>query len=164
MTVQIARLARCLISAVCSGSNVSLVKDLGAHQVFDYAETPLSKLSHDYDIVIDCVGANVLPQCFALLKGKGKLVCVARPATAEEKAQRPDVEAIYFVVEPDGEELTRIAQCVEQGYIRQVVESVVAFEEGAKAFERLRDGHAKGKVVVSVDGRVDSPRQSMGEL
>lgn len=166
MTVQIARAARCLVSAVCCTEQVELVKALGAHEVFDHSETPLSVLSHHYDVVIDCIGSDVLPQCFALLRGKGKLICTARPATGEEKAQRPDVEAIHVVVEPDGEELTRIAQCVEQEIIRPVVGRMVSLEEGAAVLEMLDEGRAGGKIVVSIDDgrRVDSPRQSGVEM
>lgn len=163
MAVQIAAAARTVITAVCSGDKAELVKQLGAHEVFDYRTTPLQSLSHHYDIVVDCVGSNTLPQCFALLKGSGKLICIARPATADEKAQRPDASATFFIVEPDGEELTRIAQCVEQEHIQPVVQAVLPLEDGAKAFEMLEQGHARGKIVLRVEGdeRVDSPNIAM---
>lgn len=153
MAVQIAAAARLFVTAVCSGEKAELVRSLGAAEVCDYRSTPLSSLSHHYDIVLDCVGSTTLTQCFALLKGNGKLICVARPPTADEKAQRPDVQATFFIVEPDGEQLTRIAQYIEQGVVRSVVQSVMPLEDGAKAFEIVEAGHAKGKIVLSIAGR-----------
>lgn len=164
MAVQIAAAAQMVVTAVCSGDKVDLVRRLGAHQVFDYHSTPLNSLSHNYDVVIDTVGSSTLPQCFHLLKGKGKLICIARPATADEKAQRPDVSATFFIVEPDGEELTSIAQCVEQDHIQPVVQAVLPLADGAKASEMMENGYGKGKIVLTVDDqgveedRVDSPR------
>lgn len=163
MAVQVAAAQQLIITAVCSSEKADLVKSLGAHKVVDYRTTSLTSLSSNYDIVLDCVGSESLSPCFALLKGGGKLVCVARPASAEEEAQRPDVSATFFNVEPDGDELTRLAQCVEQEWLRPVVQDVLPFEEGAKAFEMVESGHSKGKIVLTVDDedgrRVDSPQQ-----
>lgn len=162
MAVQIAAASQMIVTAVCSSDKVDLVKGLGAHEVIDYCTTPFNSLSSDYDIVLDTVGKSTLPQCFPLLKGNGTLICIARPATVDEKAQRPDVSAEFVIVQPDGEELTKVAQCVEQDVLRPVVQSVFSVEEGAKAFEMLEAGHARGKIVLSLDGegdnwRVDSP-------
>lgn len=149
MAVQLARNAGLIVSATCSADKMSLVRSLGASQVFDYTKTTVDDVSHDYTHVIDCVGGTVLTRCFKLLKGGGKLVSVARPPTAEEKASRPDVEASYFIVEPDGDELEEIACLCEEGNIKGVVEKVVPFEDAVGAFELL-DGHTTGKVVIKV--------------
>ncbi|MBE7158442.1 MAG: NADP-dependent oxidoreductase, partial [Rhodospirillales bacterium] len=161
MAVQLAVAARLNVTAVCSPGKAELVKALGAHNVVDYTTRPLSTLSHDYDIALDTVGSSTLPQLFPLLKGRGQIICVARPATAEEKAQRPDVGATFFIVEPDGEELTRVAQCVEQEHVRAVVGEVFGLERGGEAFGVLGKGRVSGKVVISVDERVDSPKAGM---
>lgn len=162
MAVQIAAAAQLVITALCSSDKLDLGKDLGAHNVVDHRSTPISSLSHDFDMVLDTVGGAVLPQTFPLLKGNGQLISIARPPTADEKAQRPDVRATFFIVEPDGEELTRIAQCVEQEHVRPVVQSVFPLEEGWKAFELLESGKGKGKIVLQIDAdeKVDSPQVS----
>lgn len=150
MAVQIASWARLIVSATCSAAKKDLVKSLGASEVFDYGQTPIETLSHDFDFVIDCVGGETLSKSFKLLKGGGKLVSVARPPTSDEKAQRPDVHGSFFIVEPDGEELAQIAQLCDAGKLQSVLQTTMSLEEGPKAFEMLADGHTKGKIVLTV--------------
>ena len=151
MAVQIANWARLLVAATCSKAKIELIRSLGASEVFDYNQTPIEALSHDYDVVIDCVGGETLKKSFKLLKGGGKLVSVARPPTEDEKAQRPDVHASFFIVEPDGEELGRISELFQQGLMKAVVQNVMPLEEGPKAFDMLAEGHTKGKIVLKID-------------
>ncbi|KAK5169048.1 uncharacterized protein LTR77_006357 [Saxophila tyrrhenica] len=150
MAVQLARSAQLLVSATCSADKIELVKSLGALQVFDYNKTTIDYLSHDYDLVIDCVGGDILTSSFKLLKGGGQLISVARPPTLDEKASRPDVDASWFIVDPDGEELALVAEMCDQGEIKPVLQQVLPLEDGAKAFEMLASGHTKGKIVLKV--------------
>lgn len=150
MAVQLARAAGYLVSATCSADKTDLVKSLGASQVFNYHKTSMDCLSHDYDLVIDCVGGETLAQSFKLLKGGGQLVSVARPPTLDEKASRPDVDASFFIVDPDGDELAAIAKMCDRGHIKPVLQTVLPLEEGAKGFEMLAGGHTKGKIVLKV--------------
>lgn len=150
MAVQIAKSLGLVVSALCSTSKVDLVRSLGANAVFDYTTKPITSMSHDYDVVLDLVGGDTLGQCMKLLKGNGKMICVACPATPHERAQRPDVEADFFIVEPDGEELTEIAQLTEQGIIVPVVQTVLPLEQGVEAFSLLQKGRSTGKIVLSV--------------
>jgi NADPH:quinone reductase-like Zn-dependent oxidoreductase len=150
MAVQLARWARLLISATCSTDKVDLVKQLGASQVIDYRKKTIDELSHDYDLVIDCVGGDTLTKSFKLLKGGGKVISVARPPTTDDKAQRPDVSSSFFIVESDGEELAIIASLCKEGLVKPVVQEVLPLDDGAKAFEILEKGHTKGKIVLKV--------------
>ena len=150
MVVQIASQARLLVSATCSSEKHDLVKSLGATEVFDYKKTAMQDLSHDFDVVIDCVGEQTLKQCFDLLKGDGTLVSLSGPLTEELKALRPDIHALFFIVEPDGDELTQIAKLCEQEAVRPILQAVMPLEKGAEAFAMLGEGHSKGKIVLKV--------------
>ena len=118
--------------------------------MFDYRKTPLESLSHDYDVVIDCVGGETLKRSFAVLKGGGTLISLSRPPTDEEKAQRPDVRATFFIVEPDGNELAKIAKLCERGEIKPIIQATMPLDKGAEAFKMLDEGHSKGKIVLKV--------------
>ena len=140
-----------LISATRSADKAQLVKSLGANEVFDYNKVSMKTISsRDYDIIIDCVGGDTLRNSIGLVEGGGKLISVARAPTDEEKAQRPDVETSFFIVEPNGEQLARIAQLCEQDRIKPVLQSVMPLEKGPEAFALLADGHTKGKIVLKV--------------
>lgn len=151
MVVQVAKFAGARISASCSADKKDLVRSLGASEVFDYKKTPLESLSHNYDVVIDCVGGETLKRAFSVLRGGGTLISLAREPTDEEKAQRHDVQALFFIVEPDGDELTEIAQLCERKEIKTVLHAVLPLEKGEEAFKMLNEGHSKGKIVLRVE-------------
>jgi NADPH:quinone reductase-like Zn-dependent oxidoreductase len=81
------------------------------------------------------------------LREGGRLVSVAEepPASVGEK-----VEATYFVVEPNREQLLELARLVEDGTLRPAIDSVFPLTEGRAAFERVMGPGKRGKVVLQV--------------
>lgn len=150
LVTQVAKFAGLRISATCSADKKDLVRSLGALAVFDYKQTALESLSHDFDIVVDCVGGDTLKRLFAVVARGGTLISLSREPTDAEKAQRPDVRATFFIVEPDGDELAEIAHLCERGEIKTVIQEVFALDKGADAFKLLDEGHSKGKIVLKV--------------
>lgn len=150
LVTQVAKFAGLRISATCSADKKELVRSLGALAVYDYKQTALESLSHDFDIVVDCVGGETLIRSFAVVARGGTLISLSREPTGHEKAQRPDVRAIFFIVEPDGDELAEIAHLCERGEIKTVIQEVFPLEKGADAFKLLDEGHSKGKIVLKV--------------
>jgi NADPH:quinone reductase-like Zn-dependent oxidoreductase len=61
---------------------------------------------------------------------------------------------MFFIVEPDGVQLEGITRLIEEGRIRTVVDSVWAFKDFGKAFEKVESGRARGKVVIDVSGNI----------
>lgn len=53
-------------------------------------------------------------------------------------------------VHPDGELLQQVASLVEAGYVRPTVNQVFPLEQAAKAYEMLKSGHTRGKIVLTV--------------
>lgn len=150
LVTQVAKFAGLRISATCSADKKELVRSLGALAVYDYKQTALESLSHDFDIVVDCVGGETLIRSFAVVARGGTLISLSREPTGHEKAQRLDVRAIFFIVEPDGDELAEIAHLCERGEIKTVIQEVFPLEKGADAFKLLDEGHSKGKIVLKV--------------
>ncbi len=65
------------VTAVCSTSNINLVKSLGADKVIDYTREDFTKQETQFDIIFDAVGKTSKSACKNLLKPKGKYVSVA---------------------------------------------------------------------------------------
>jgi NADPH:quinone reductase-like Zn-dependent oxidoreductase len=99
MLVQIGSWAKLMISATCSAAKSDLVRSLGATEIFDYAKTSMDDLPTDFDAVVDCVGGETLKRSFHRLKQGGRLISLVRPLEDSETAQRPDVQAKFFIVE-----------------------------------------------------------------
>src|SRR5437763_16750744 len=58
--------------------------------------------------------------------------------------------AIYFIVEPDHEQLTELTALVDAGELRAEVDSVFPLTEARAAFERVAGRGKRGKVVLEV--------------
>ena len=112
------------VTATCSPRDVDVVHSYGATTVVDYRD-PLPG-TNDVDVVLDTVGGDVISRSWRVLRARGILISVA------EEPQTPagsDAIGRYFVVEPNGEQLTRLASLVDQGALRPVISRVLPFVE-----------------------------------
>ncbi len=74
--VQLGKYFGANVTAVCSTTNVNLVKSLGADNVVDYTREDFTKTETRFDIIFDAVGKTSKSACKNLLKPKGKYVSV----------------------------------------------------------------------------------------
>jgi NADPH:quinone reductase-like Zn-dependent oxidoreductase len=82
-----------------------------------------------------------------VVRAGGRLVAVAEEPSPEI-AQR--VRAIYFVVEPDRQQLIELAKLASDGTLRPAVDSVFPLEQARAAFDRVMASGKRGKVVIEV--------------
>jgi NADPH:quinone reductase-like Zn-dependent oxidoreductase len=59
-----------------------------------------------------------------------------------------DPRVNFFIVDMDAEQLSKIADLIDQGKLRPVVDSVFDFNDVVKAFKKGESGHAHGKIVL----------------
>ena len=95
------------------------------------------------DLVFDTVGGEALARSVDLLRAGGRIVSVAEEPPA-------GVEATYFVVEPNREQLAELARLVDEGVVKPLIDSVFPLAEARSAFERLMEPGKRGKVVLRV--------------
>ena len=104
------------------------------------------------DIVFDLLGRKTAEDCWWCATDGGVLVSIVD----EPEGQRPmdlgekNVRSLFFIMEPNGQQLGQISELVEQGRCRPLVDSVFGLEEYGKAFEKLENGHVTGKIVIEV--------------
>ena len=150
------------VAGTCSSRNTDFVKSLGADKVVDYTTYPELANGFEvgdapFDMILDTVGGATLEQCCspALIRDGGRVVSVAMPLSKERKealglAER-GVEAVFFVVRPDGGQLAEIGRLVEAGGLKGVVQEVFPLEKGREAMELVESGRVRGKIVLTVD-------------
>jgi len=166
--IQFAKAMGTKITTTCSTPNVELCKSLGADEVIDYKTTDiLSTLKGKgqvFDAVIDNVGssATLFTQCEAFLKPDGIFVQVAMQVTLAgmggmmRKRLQPRLlggvgRKFHFVAnESRTRDFEQIGKWMKDGKVKAVIEETFAFEDVPKAFEHLRTGHTKGKIVIHV--------------
>lgn len=167
-TIQIAKALGCRVTTSCSSTNINLCKDLGADEVLDYKERDiveqLKEKGQVFDLVVDNIGlpANLYSSSHLFLKPTGKVVQVGAPLgfasviSLASRFLRPGFlgggkRPIQLIVaKPLSEDFAKLATWFQEGKVKPVIDSVFQFDEVPKAFEQLKAGRAKGKIVVRV--------------
>lgn len=154
--VQIARAAGAHAVGVCSGPNVALVEELGAHEVIDYRST--DDFGVDYDVILDGVGQRGYHGLKDALTEKGRYVSVN--PSAKEIAWTVFTRATgsrrcnAMMLEPNGKDLAFLASLADAGKLKSVVEQVFPLEELAEAHRASMAGRTRGKIVIAVGTEV----------
>ncbi|KAF4635279.1 hypothetical protein G7Y89_g2830 [Cudoniella acicularis] len=166
--IQIGKAVGCQVTTTCSGANVELCKSLGADEVLDYKKgnvvDALKASGEKYDLIIDNVGSNwdLYWRAHEYSKPGVQYIMVGGIPTFRTIWERIKIACIPgflgggqrkftgFLTTPEPDEALRIANWMKEGKVKAVVDSKFAFEDAPKAFERLRTGRAKGKIVVDV--------------
>jgi NADPH:quinone reductase-like Zn-dependent oxidoreductase len=143
---QLARRHGAHVIATASGANADLALSLGAEQVIDYRASRFEDTVKDIDVVFDTVGGDTLARSWSVLKPNGRMITiVSEPANASD----PRAAGAFFIVEPNQKQLVEIAELLDTGQIRTLVDSVVPLSEAPKVYADPGKKR-RGKVVVEV--------------
>ncbi|HEX3395770.1 MAG TPA: NAD(P)-dependent alcohol dehydrogenase [Steroidobacteraceae bacterium] len=161
--VQIAKTYGADVTGVCSTRNVAMVKSIGADHVIDYTQEDFTQGSVRYDLIIDNVGNHTLSEYRHVLTPKGALVMVGGPSdnrwlgplTTSVKAYfvAPFVsqKLIFMLAQANTEDLNVLRDLMQTGKLTPVIDRRYPLSETAQAISYLEQGHAKGKVIITVD-------------
>lgn len=149
LAIQIAKYFGAHVATTCSARNADLVRDLGADVVIDYKEQTFEDELSDYDIVFDMIGGETLNRSFKVLKKGGTLVSIKGQDT-DNLAPDHGVRFEWFFMEPDGAMLADLGKLIEDGHVKTVIDSTYKMEDVVAAYASLKDGHAVGKIVVTI--------------
>ncbi|XP_056872327.1 reticulon-4-interacting protein 1 homolog, mitochondrial-like isoform X1 [Takifugu flavidus] len=183
------------VTVTCSQNAEGLVRGLGADEVVNYmaedAEEHLETMEK-FDVVLDSVGGDTEQWAMGLLKpwSGAKYVTLVTPLlhdtdslgllngtfhaglslhnTAFQSAISSGVFYRWGFYAPDGPALDEVRELVDAGKILPVVEAQFPFAQVPQAFQKLEEGHARGKTVVRVaeedeEGQSEEMGQSDGE-
>ena len=152
LAVQIAKARGAYVIGTARAAKHELVRGLGADEVIDYTAVRFEDVATDLDVVVDPIGGEYGPRSLTTLRPGGILVSLASPAEAylADEARRQGRRAGFLLVQPDHAGLRSLADLVERGQLRVVVDTVLPLEEVAKAHELVATGRSTGKVVLTV--------------
>jgi NADPH:quinone reductase-like Zn-dependent oxidoreductase len=140
LAVQLARAAGAHVIGTASAADLEFVLGVGAHDVIDAAEG-FEDAVEPVDVVFDTVGGERLRRSRAVLRPGGRLVSVA--------AEPPD-GGVYFVVEPNRDQLRSLARLVDRGDLRPPSVEVFPLTSAPEAFARSLEPGRRSKVVLAV--------------
>ena len=174
LAIQLAKHFGAEVTTTASARGEALVRRLGADRVIDYTRENFAEALHDFDAVLDLVGGATLKESFRILRPGGRVVSIAgvpEPLTATKdldappwitavfrvmslgirgRARKAKASYRYLFMHPSGDGLRYLAALVDAGQLQPVVDSSYPFARIAEAFAALEQGHAKGKIVVTL--------------
>lgn len=150
LAVQLAKIAGADVIATCSAANREMVAKLGADRVIDYRAGDFAEGLRDVDLVLDAVGGTVRERSIPVLRPGGLLVTLdPTPLTPTLTKQ---IRVATAAVAPDGGRLLQLVHLLATGRLRVPIDRIFALEEGAAAHIHSQNGHARGKILISIGG------------
>jgi NADPH:quinone reductase-like Zn-dependent oxidoreductase len=148
--VQLAKWKGAYVIGTASARNQAFLRELGVDEPIDYEETRFDDVVRDVDVVFDTIGGETQARSWKVLKKGGILVSIVGPPPSAEEAAKHDVRVAFFSAQPDASVLVAIAELVDSGKIKPLVETVLPLAEARQAHELTQSGHARGKIVLKV--------------
>ena len=160
--VQIAKAFGAEVTGVCSTRNVDMVRSIGADHVIDYTRDDFADGAQSYDVILDTAGNRPLSLLRRALTRRGTLVIVGAEGggrwigavgrTFKALLLSPFVGQSLraFISKETGDDLDALKQLVEAGQLAPVIDRTYALNEAPEAIAYIAEGHARGKVVVTV--------------
>lgn len=166
--VQIAKSFGAVVTGVCSTSKVELVREIGADEVIDYTRSDfldvldVSGEKRRFDLILDTAGRRPVSLLRRALTPTGTLVIVGgeggdrwlggfhRQIFAPLRSMFSGQKLIGLMFDEKLEDLLTLKELIEAGKLKPVVGKTYPLSEAADAIRYLEQGHARGKVVISV--------------
>ena len=171
--IQFAKALGAEVTTTCSTGNVDLCKGLGADEILDYTKNDilshLEKKGQIFDLAIDNVGslAFLYEHSSTFLKPAGTFAQVSVAAgmgiilrrMLQPRYLGGGKRRFHFVrVKSRSEDYRQVGSWITEGKVSVVIDESFEWEDVPKAFEKLRTGHSKGKIIIHVtkkEGVVD---------
>ncbi len=160
--VQIAKALGAEVTGVCSTGKIDLVRSIGADHVIDYTIDDFSGGDKRYDLILDMAGNSPLSRLRRALAPRGTLVIgggegggrwfgVGRQLRAIALSPFVRQRLTTFISKEHHSGLERLAELAENDQLVPVIEQTYPLGGVPTAMRHLVDGHARGKLVITVD-------------
>lgn len=159
--VQIAKSFGAEVTGVCSTRNVEMVRSIGADHVIDYTVEDFTQGGQRYDLIFDNVENRSLSDCRRALTANGTLILNsgsgAHGIGLLVRLVKPLVLSPFvrqnlrrYLSIPKHEDLVVLKELVESGKVTPVIDRTYPLAEVPEAIRYLEEGHARGKVAITV--------------
>ncbi len=161
--VQIAKWFGAEVTGVCSGRNVELVRSIGADQVIDYTQEDFTKSGRRYDLILDCIGNHSLSAYRRVLSPKGIHMAVGGSASrwmigpltrmiaAPLLSLFVSQNFLGILAKNSKQDLALMQDLLKAGRVTPVIDRRYKLSEAPEAIRYLEKGHARGKVIISLE-------------
>ncbi len=160
--VQIAKALGAEVTAVCSTGNVEIARSLGADHVVDYTREDFTRSDQRYDLLLDIAGSRSWSAYKRVLKPGAMLVVVGAPKGTRLLGPLSHIArmrlasvgnsrtVVFFIAKMSKPDMAYLGELLESGAVKPVIDRRYELSDAADAFRYLGEGHAQGKIVVTV--------------
>jgi len=160
--VQIAKSFGAEVTGVCSTRNAEMVRSIGADHVIDYTQEDYTQSGQRYDLIIDNVGNHSLLANRRVLNPQGIFVIIGGPkgqwlgplmSPIKALMLSPIVgqEFVMLLAKLNKQDLTILGDLMRAGKVTPVIDRRYRLNEVPAAIRYSEEGHARGKIVVSME-------------
>ena len=161
--VQLAKAFGAKVTGVCSTTKLDLVRSIGAEEVIDYTREDFADGRRHWDLIVDTAGRRSLSQLRRALTRRGTLVIVGGEGGGRwlggfdrQILRAPVLSALVrqrlrpLVSKERRADLLVLKELIEAGKVTPVIDRTYPLSEVPEAIRYLEQGHARGKVVITV--------------
>ncbi len=160
--VQLAKAFGAEVTGVCSTTKVDMVRSLGADHVIDYLRDDFTQMAQGYDLILDMAGNRSLSILRRALTPQGTLVIIGgeeggRWLGGTDRQIRALLLSPFvgqrlrtFVAKEGADDLLVLKDLIESGKVTPIIDRTYELSEAADAIRYLDEGHARGKLVLSM--------------
>ncbi len=164
--VQIAKSFGTEVTGVCSTRNVDLVQSIGADHVIDYTKEDFTKTDQRYDLIYDLVGNHSFSERRRILDPNGICVMAGIGGSGWHddfgmrllgelngylRSRFVSQKFVAYIAQFNKADMSVLADLLQTGKMTPVIDKTYKLNETADALRYLETGHARGKVVISLE-------------
>jgi NADPH:quinone reductase-like Zn-dependent oxidoreductase len=166
LAVQIAKAFGAEVTAVCSTSKIDLARSIGADHVIDYTKEDFTRSDQRYDLIFDNVNNHSRAERSRILTPNGICVLAGIGGAGQHEGQLSRIGGILkasftsrfsrqkfltYGTTTKQEDLVVLRDLMAAGKLTPVIDRTYKLSETAEAMRYFEEGHARGKVVITVE-------------
>lgn len=157
--IQLAKLAGAEVTGVDNAEKLELMRSLGADHVIDYTREDFTKNGQQYDLILDVIAYRSVFAYKRALKPNGNYFLAGGSVATMLQilllgawiGRKTGKKIRVLMVQTDSKDLVYITELIESGKIKLVIDKRYMLSEAAEALRYLGEGHAKGKIVITME-------------
>lgn len=169
--IQLAKCFGAKVTAVCSSRNYEQARGLGSDDVIDYTQEDFTRAGQSYDLILDIAGNRSWSDLRRTLRPNGRLVLIGGSSHTVKgqgktirhlvglrlASMRDSRKVVFFIAKLTKPDLSFLGGLMERGQLRSVIDRQYVLNQVPDAMGYLAEGHARGKIVITVAGQSRVP-------
>ena len=155
--VQIAKSFDAEVTGVCSTRNLDMVRSIGADHVIDYTREDFTQNGQRYDLILDAAAYRSVSDYKRILNPKGIYVLIGGSVARLFQVlllgpwfSMTGKKMGFMMAKMNKKDLVFLKELLEAEKIIPVIDRRYSLSEVAEALRYLEEGHAQGKVIITV--------------